>query len=328
MSRPKVYVTRRIPEPALEQLRKECEVEVWESDLPVDPAVLAGKIQEVDGLFALLTDRISAELLDRAPRLKVVANMAVGYDNIDVAACTARGVVVTNTPGVLTETTADLAFALLMATARRLPQSEKALRTGEWESWKPMEFTGQDIFGATLGIVGMGQIGAAVARRALGFNMRVLYYSRRRKPELEAALGCEYAGLDRLLQESDFVSLHCPLTRETRHLISDREFDLMKETAVLINTARGPVVDEEALVRALKEKKIWAAGLDVFSQEPVPVDHPLLQLDNVVALPHIGSASIRTRTRMATLAAENLLAVLAGKRPPTPVNWDEVRGGA
>lgn len=327
MARPSVYVTRRIPEAALEMLRSACDVEVWESDLPVDPDVLAEKIEGVDGLYALLTDRINGALLDRAPRLKVVANMAVGYDNIDVAACTKRGIVVTNTPGVLTETTADLAFALLMATARRLPQSEQALRSGRWESWKPMEFTGQDIFGATLGIVGMGQIGAAVARRALGFNMRVIYHNRRRKPDLEAALGCEYADLDTLLKEADFVSLHCPLTEETRHLISDRELDLMKESAVLINTARGPIVDEEALERALRAGKIWAAGLDVFSKEPVPVDHPLLKLENVVALPHIGSASIRTRTRMATLAAENLLAVLSGKRPPTPVNWGELRGG-
>lgn len=324
MSRPRVYITRRIPQAALDIIEASCDYEIWDSDQPVPPEVLSEKIRNADGLFALLTDKVDDELLSQAPSLKVVANMAVGYDNIDVAAATKRGVLVTNTPGVLTETTADLAFALMMATARRLSESERLLREGKWETWKPMEFTGQDIYGATLGIIGMGRIAAATARRALGFNMKVIYHNRRRKPEIEAALGCEYRELDDLLKEADFVSLHCPLTEETRHLISERELKLMKKTAVLINTARGPVVDEEALANALRDGEIWAAGLDVYSVEPISLDHPLLSLPNVVALPHIGSASIATRTRMATLAAENLVAALTGKEPPTPVNQDDL----
>jgi len=324
MARPRVYVTRRLPERAIDIIKQACDVEVWESDLPVPADVLAEKVKEIDGLLCLLTDKITDSLLASAPRLKVVANMAVGYDNIDVAAATRRGVLVTNTPGVLTETTADLAWALLMAAARRITDAERRLRAGEWQTWKPMEFTGQDVYGATLGLIGMGNIGAAVARRALGFGMRILYHNRRPNPLLEAALGCTYVDLDTLLKESDFISLHCPLTPETRHMISDREFKLMKKTAVLINTARGAVVDEEALVRALQQGEIWAAGIDVYSIEPVPLDHPLLKLDNVVTLPHIGSASIRTRTRMATLAAENVVAALTGKTPPTPVNAREL----
>ncbi len=320
MAKPRVYITRNIPQAALDIIDAACQWEQWASDEPVPREVLLAKAQQVDGLLTLLTDRIDQPLLAAAPSLKVIANMAVGYDNIDVAAATAAGVLVTNTPGVLTETTADLAWALLMAAARRLPQSERALRAGQWQSWKPLEFTGQDIYGATLGIVGLGSIGAAVARRALGFGMKILYYNRRPNPVAEAALGCRYVDLDTLLRESDFVSLHCPLTDETRGLIGRRELALMKPTAVLVNTARGPVVDEAALIDALKEGRIWAAGLDVYDVEPIAPDHPLLQLDNVVALPHIGSASIRTRTRMATLAAENLVAALTGKEPPTPVN--------
>lgn len=321
MSLGRVYVTRPIPEAGLELLRRECEVEVFpeEDRLPTKEEIIAG-VRGKDALLSLLTEEITAEVMDAAPNLKVISNYAVGYNNIDVEAATARGIVVTNTPGVLTETTADLAWALLMAAARRLPQSERALRAGQWQSWKPLEFTGQDIYGATLGIVGLGSIGAAVARRALGFGMKILYYNRRPNPVAEAALGCRYVDLDTLLRESDFVSLHCPLTDETRGLIGRRELALMKPTAVLVNTARGPVVDEAALIDALKEGRIWAAGLDVYDVEPIAPDHPLLQLDNVVALPHIGSASIRTRTRMATLAAENLVAALTGKEPPTPVN--------
>lgn len=320
MAKPRVYITRNIPQAALAIIDAACRWEQWASDEPVPREVLLAKAKQVDGLLTLLTDRVDQELLAAAPSLKVVANMAVGYDNVAVAAATAAGVLVTNTPGVLTETTADLAWALLMAAARRLPQSERALRAGRWQSWKPLEFTGQDIYGATLGIVGLGSIGAAVARRALGFGMKILYHNRRPNPLAEAALGCRYVDLDALLKESDFVSLHCPLTEETRGLIGRRELALMKPTAVLVNTARGPVVDEAALIEALKEGRIWAAGLDVYDVEPIAPDHPLLQLDNVVALPHIGSASIRTRTRMATLAAENLVAALTGREPPTPVN--------
>jgi len=323
VTRPRVYITRRIPQEALHIVARHCDFEVWDRDEPVDPAVLAEKIREVDGLLTLLTDAVTEDLLARARRLRVIAQMAVGYDNIDVEAATRRGIVVTNTPGVLTESTADLAFALLLAAARQLPQAERSLREGRWTTWRPMEFTGQDVHGAVLGIIGLGRIGAAVARRAAGFGMQVIYYSRSRKLDLEAALGCRYVDLPTLLGEADFVSIHCPLTPETHHLIGEPELRRMKPTAVLINTARGAIVDEAALVRALREGWIWAAGLDVYHREPLPADHPLLGLERVVALPHIGSASIRTRTRMACLAAENLVAVLTGQRPPTPVNWTD-----
>ncbi|HHW26387.1 MAG TPA: D-glycerate dehydrogenase, partial [Firmicutes bacterium] len=254
------------------------------------------------------------------PRLKVVANMAVGYDNIDVAECTRRGIVVTNTPGVLTETTADLAFALILAAARRVTEAERYLRQGQWKTWSPMLLTGVDVHGATLGIVGLGRIGEAVARRARGFSMRVLYANRSARPEVEAALGIERRGLDELLKSSDFVSIHVPLNDSTRHLIGERELNLMKPTAVLVNTSRGPVVNERDLYRALKDRRIFAAGLDVFDTEPIRSDNPLLELDNVVLLPHIGSASIATRTQMAVMAARNLTQVLAGQTPQNPVN--------
>lgn len=317
-----VYVTRRIPESALEMLRQQATVRLWDSeDRPVPREVLLREVRDADAVLSLLTDRMDEEVLAAAPRLRVVSNMAVGYDNVDVQACTRRGVVVCHTPGVLTETTADLAFALLLAASRGLCQAERDLRAGRWSSWSPMQWVGQDVYGKTLGIVGAGRIGAAVARRAQGFAMRILYVARSRKPDLEA-LGAERKELDDLLAEADFVTLHAPLTPETYHRIGERELRLMKPTAVLINTARGPLVDEAALVRALRERWIWAAGLDVFEQEPLPLDHPLLGLPNVTLLPHIGSASVATRTRMATLAAENLLSVLAGRQPPHAVNRD------
>jgi glyoxylate reductase len=293
---------------------------MWdEEDVPVPRAVLEEKIVEADGLYCMLTERIDEPLLERAKKLKVVSNMAVGYNNIDVKAARARGIKVCNTPGVLTETTADLTFALLTATARRLIEASDFLRRGEWKTWSPMLLTGQDVYGATMGIVGLGRIGEALARRARGFDMRVLYYSRSRKPEAEERLGLVHAELDTLLRESDFVCIMTPYTPETHHLIGERELSLMKPTAILINTARGGIVDEQALYRALKNGIIRAAGLDVFEQEPVPTDHPLLTLPNVVALPHIGSASVATRVRMAELAAENLLKVLAGEQPPHEV---------
>lgn len=314
MSKPHVYVTRRIPAEALEVIDRSCTYEIWdEDDAPVPSQVLAEKAKTADGLFTLLTEQITDELLAGAPRVRVVSNMAVGFDNIDVEAATRRRVLVANTPDVLTETSADLAWSLLMAAARRIPQSERALRDGKWDTWKPMEFTGQDVYGATLGIIGLGRIGAAVARRALGFGMKVIYHGRRRVPALEAALNAQYRTMDELLSESDFVSLHCPLTEGTHHLIGERELAKMRSNAVLINTSRGPVVDEEALYRALETMQIWAAGLDVWEKEPVNPEHPLLSLDNVVALPHIGSASIKTRTRMAVLAANNLVQALTGQ---------------
>lgn len=323
MSRPRVYVTRRLPEPALDAIAAACDCRVWpETDVPVPRGELIRQVADVDGILALLTERIDGELLDAAPRCRVVANMAVGYDNVDVAALTARRVLLTNTPGVLTETTADLTFALILATARRLIEADRFLREGRWKTWSPLLLAGQDVHGATLGIIGCGRIGAAVARRARGFQMKVLYFNRRRAPDLEAELGLEYCAMDDLLRRSDFVSILVPLSPETRHLIGARELSLMKPTAVLVNTARGAVVDEQALYEALRSKRIWGAGLDVFEVEPVPPDHPLLGLDNVVALPHIGSASVATRTRMALLAVENLVSALSGRRPPNLVNPD------
>ena len=281
-------------------------VEVWPEDKPVPRAVLMEKVRDADGLLCLLTDKIDEELLDNAPHLRVVSQMAVGVDNIDVAACQARQIAVGNTPGVLTETTADLAFALLLATARRLGEAERFVRGGQWETWSPMLLVGPDVHHATLGIVGMGRIGYEMARRAHGFEMNILYHTRSRHADAERDFGAKWMELDALLAESDFVSLHTPLTPDTRRLIGARELALMKSSAMLINTARGPVVDQVALVNALRTRQIAAAGLDVFEQEPLPANDPLMHLDNVVLLPHIGSASIATRTRMAVLAAENL----------------------
>jgi len=319
--KPRAYVTRKIPSEALDIIAASCDYRIWDSEgEPIPRDVLEAEIGDVDGVLTLLTERVDRHLLDAAPRLKVVANMAVGYDNIDVAECTRRGIVVTNTPGVLTETTADLAFALILAAARRVTEAERYLRQGQWKTWSPMLLTGVDVHGATLGIVGLGRIGEAVARRARGFSMRVLYANRSARPEVEAALGIERRGLDELLKSSDFVSIHVPLNDSTRHLIGERELNLMKPTAVLVNTSRGPVVNERDLYRALKDRRIFAAGLDVFDTEPIRSDNPLLELDNVVLLPHIGSASIATRTQMAVMAARNLTQVLAGQTPQNPVN--------
>jgi glyoxylate reductase len=320
MNRPRVYVTRLIPEEGLALVRAATTCRIWEGELPPPQEVLLREVAEVEGLLCLLTDRIDAALLDAAPRLRVVSQMAVGVDNIDVATCTRRGIPVGYTPGVLAETTADLAWALLMATARRVVEAEAYTRSGAWKTWEPMGLLGQDLHHATLGLIGLGGIGAQVAKRARGFDMRLLYSSRHRKPELEASLGLEHRPLDDLLREADFVSLHCALTPETRHLIGERELALMKPTAILINTARGSVVDQAALAAALKAGTIAAAGLDVFETEPVPLDDPILSLPNVVALPHIGSASVATRGRMARMAADNLLAALSGSRPPNLVN--------
>ena len=319
--RPNVYITRRIPDSTLEKISEVCQVEMWEEeDVPVPRDVLEEKIENIDGLFCLLTETIDEELLQKAKQLKVISNMAVGYNNIDVAAATEKGIFVTNTPGVLTETTADLTFALLMATARRIVEASDFLREGSWKTWSPMLLTGQDIYGATLGIIGMGRIGESLAKRAKGFDMRILYHNRSRKEEAEKTWGIEYADLDSLLRESDFVCVMTPYTEETRNLIGDRELSLMKKSAILINTARGGIVNEAALYEALKQNKIWAAGLDVFEQEPVDPDHPLLTLPNVVTLPHIGSASIQTRTRMAELAAVNLIQGVMGETPQNRVN--------
>jgi len=325
--RPQVFVTRRLPDPALQPLRAASDVRMFESeDEPVPRARLLREVGACDGLLVLLTDGVDGDLLAAAPRLRVVSCMAVGHDNVDVPACTARGVAVCNTPGVLTETTADLCWAILMACARRLYEGQRAVVEGRWSSWSPFFLAGQDVWGRTLGIVGLGRIGQAVARRARGFGMRILYSGPTAKAEAEAETGARRVPLDELLAEADYVVLLLPLRPETRHLVGAREFERMKPTAVLVNAGRGPLVDEAALVEALRSRRIWGAALDVFEREPLAPDHPLLCLPNVVAVPHIGSASIATRLGMARLAAENLAAVLSGRRPQACVN-PEVWGG-
>jgi glyoxylate reductase len=316
-----VLVTRLIPQAILDQMAAAAALRIWEeADRPIPRERLLEWIPGCAGLYCLLTDRVDAAVLDAAgPGLRVVSNMAVGYDNIDVAACTARGIAVGNTPGVLTETTADLTVALLLAAARRIVESADFVRAGEWQTWSPMGLTGQDVYGSTVGIVGLGRIGQAVARRLRGFDCRILYYDPTPSPEADA-LGAEYTDMDTLLAESDVVTLHCPLTPETHHLIDAATLRKMKPTAALINTSRGPVVDQAALLDALREGVIAAAGLDVTDPEPIAPDDPLLALPNCVVLPHIGSASVATRTRMAQIAADNLLAGLRGEPLPHCVN--------
>ncbi len=316
----KVLVTRRIPAAGLRLLEAEgFDLTVFSEEVPGRTELLEAA-RGASGVLSTVTERIDAGFMDAAgDNLKVVANMAVGYDNVDVTAARERGIVVTNTPGVLTETTADVAFMLMLAAARRLGEGERMLRSGKWRYWGPELLTGPDVWGKTLGIIGMGRIGEAVARRARGFEMDILYTSRSRKERVERKTGARRVHLDELLRESDFISIHTPLTTETRHLIGEPELQKMKPTAVLVNTSRGPVVDEAALADALAELLIFAAGLDVYEEEPAV--HPkLLQLENVVLAPHIGSASIETRSKMAELAAENLRSVLRGERPANPVN--------
>ena len=319
MMKPKVFVTRRVAAEIISFLEEVAEVEVWEEESAVPREVLMEKAKKADALFTMLTEKVDEEVLANASQLRIVANMAVGYDNIDVNAAKSRGVIVTNTPDVLTEATADLVFALLLATGRRLIEANRFLHNGEWSTWNPYLLAGQRCHGASLGLIGMGRIGEAVAKRAKGFDMQILYHNRRRRTEVEEALGARYVDLDELLRQADYVVVLTPLTAETRGLIGERELSLMKESAVFINASRGGTVDEQALYRALVEKRIWAAGLDVFQTEPVPVDHPLLTLPNVAALPHIGSATYETRNQMTRLAAENIVAVLTGKEPLTPV---------
>jgi len=319
MKKPNVFVTRRVAAEIISYLEEVAEVEIWEEESAVPREVLMEKAKKADALFTMLTEKVDEEVLANASQLRIVANMAVGYDNIDVNAAKSKGVIVTNTPDVLTEATADLVFALLLATGRRLIEANRFLHNGEWSTWNPYLLAGQRCHGASLGLIGMGRIGEAVAKRAKGFDMQILYHNRRRRTEVEEALGARYVDLDELLRQADYVVVLTPLTAETRGLIGERELSLMKETAVFINASRGGTVDEQALYRALVEKRIWAAGLDVFQTEPVPVDHPLLTLPNVVALPHIGSATYETRNQMARLAAENIAAVLTGKEPLTPV---------
>ncbi len=321
-ARPRVFVARIIPDEGLDPVRAACDVDLWTDELPPPRDELLRRVAGVDGLLSLLTDRVDDELLDAAgPQLKVVSNFAVGFDNIDVAALTRRSVPAGNTPGVLTETTADLAFALLMAAARRIPESVDYVRGGHWRTWGPMLLMGVDIHGATLGIVGFGRIGREMARRGRGFGMTILYHDvHPATPEEEAELGARQVEMDELLRESDFISLHVNLTDDTHHLIDAAALRSMKPTAVLVNTSRGPVVDPAALEAALRGGEIFAAGLDVTEPEPLPADHPLVGLPNCVVVPHIASASSVTRGKMAAMAAANLLAGLRGERLPTPVN--------
>jgi glyoxylate reductase len=319
--KPKIYITRKLPDIIVTRLAEFCEITMWEKEEePVPRKILEREIQDVEGLYCLLTETIDRPLLNMGTKLKIVSNMAVGYNNIDVAAATEKGIMVTNTPGVLTETTADLTFALLMATSRRLVEASHYLREGKWKTWSPMQLTGQDIYGATLGIFGLGRIGEALAKRAKGFDMKVYYHNRSRKVEVEEVLGIKYVDKERLLRESDFICVLMPFTPETKNYIGAKELSLMKQSGVLVNTARGGIVDEVALYEALKNRDIWGAGIDVFEEEPVKTNHPLLSLPNVVALPHIGSASVNTRLKMALLAAENLLQGLQDEKPKYLVN--------
>ncbi|WP_421101772.1 2-hydroxyacid dehydrogenase [Sporosarcina psychrophila] len=314
--KPRIFITRKLTEEAVASLHEKYDVRMWdEESVAVPRAVLLKEVAEADALWSVLADSINREVFEAGTKLKIVANMAVGYNNIDLEAAKEYDVIVTNTPGVLTETTADLAFALLLATARKLISAENEIRKGNWTSWAPMRFTGMDVGGATLGIIGMGRIGEAVARRAKGFDMQVLYHNRNRKPDAEAEYGLEFRELDTLLKEADFVIILAPFTPETAGMIGARELDLMKNTGVLINVARGGIVDEAALYDALKNGTIWAAGLDVFEKEPIPLDHPLLTLPNLTVLPHIGSASIKTRLAMMNLNAQAITDVLEGRKP-------------
>jgi glyoxylate reductase len=318
--RPRVFVTRKLPGKALEYLSGHADSDVWQGDLPPTPEELSWRAAECAGILALLTDRVDAALLDKTPNVVAVSNMATGFDNIDVAAASERLVLVTRTPGVLAETTADFAFALILAAARRVVEGDRYTRAGRWKTWGPETLLGQDVYGATLGIVGMGGIGREVAKRAAGFGMRVVYYSPRRKRDAEAETGARYATLDKVIAEADILTLHAPLTDETRHLVNAETLRTMKQTAVLVNTGRGGLVDQAALYEALRNGVIAAAAVDVTDPEPMPPDDPLLTLDNVIVTPHIASASVATRSRMALLAAENLVASLRGEAPEHAVN--------
>jgi len=324
--KPKVYVTREMPERGLNIIKQKFEAEVWKDYAPPPKKIIIEKAAKVDALATLLTDKIDSEVFDAAPNLKIVAQMAVGFDNIDIQEATKRGIHVTNTPGVLTETTADFAWALLMAVARRIVEADKYARTGNWKvSWHPMMMQGRDIYGATLGIVGLGRIGCAIAKRAKGFDMKVLYHDVVRRLDFEKEYNIQFTELERLFKEADFITINTPLTKETYHLVDEKKLKLMKKTAYLINNARGPIVDEKALYKALKEGWITGAALDVFEQEPISTENPLVKLDNVVVAPHISSSSYETRSKMAEMVAQNLVAFFEGKTPPNLVNPEVVK---
>jgi glyoxylate reductase len=327
MPKPKVYVTRELPERGLNIIKKYFDAEVWPEYAPPPKKVIIDKVKNVDALVPLLSDKIDAEVFNAAPKLKIVSQLAVGFDNIDLAEATKRGIYVTNTPEVLTDTTADFAWALLMAVARRVAEADRYVRGGQWKvAWHPAMLSGRDVHGATIGVVGAGRIGYAVAKRAKGFDMKILFYDvDPARTEIEKNLGGKKVDLDTLLKESDFVTLHPPLMKETHHLINAEKLKLMKKTAYLINNSRGPVVDEKALYEALKKGQIAGAGLDVFEQEPASLDNPLLKLDNVVVAPHISSASLETRLKMSEMVADNLVAFFQGKKPANLVNTDVLK---
>jgi glyoxylate reductase len=317
-----VLVTGNLPDTLIARIEAEHRVQIHRQDRPMERRVILESISDKQGLLSMITDTVDSELLECAPELKIVANFGVGYNNIDVPAATQRGIMVTNTPGVLTDATADLTMALMLAVARRVVEGDRRTRQGRFRFWAPFNFLGHEITGKTLGIVGMGRIGRAVARRAAGFDMRVLYHNRNPlSAEEEQVLRAQYADLKTLLQEADFVSLHTPLTPQTRHIIGSRELAWMKSDAFLINTARGAVVEEQALLETLKQGRIAGAGLDVYENEPA-LTPGLEHLDNVVLLPHVGSATVETRRRMAAMAVDNLLAGLEGRMPPNCINHD------
>lgn len=326
MPKPKVYVTRELPERGLKTIKERFDAEVWPEYAPPPKKTIIEKAKDVDALATLLSDKIDAEVFDAAPKLKMIAQLAVGFDNVDVQEATKRGIYVSNTPEVLTDTTADFAWTLLMALARRVVEADKYVRMGKWKvGWHPAMLQGRDVYGATMGIVGAGRIGYAVAKRATGFSMKILFYDVIPRPEMEKDFGAKKVDLDELLRQSDFVSVHVPLMKETHHLINAEKLRLMKKSAYLINNSRGPVVDEKALYEALNEGRIAGAGLDVFEQEPTSLANPLLKLDNVVVAPHISSASYETRSKMAEMVADNLIAFFEGKKPPNLINPDVLK---
>ncbi|UFT98225.1 D-glycerate dehydrogenase [Radiobacillus kanasensis] len=320
MSKPYVYITRQVPEQLVEPYREIANIGMWKhDDLPVDQETLEKEMAEADGIVTMLSDKVNEEILQKAKRLKVIANLAVGYDNLDLKVIENRGIVATNTPDVLTEATADLTFALLLATGRRLIEADQFVRQGKWKQWSPFLLAGSEMNQKNIGIVGMGRIGEAVARRAKGFGMEILYHNRTKKEEAEKELAAQFCSFEELLEKSDFVVCLTPLTDETKGLFNKDAFERMKQTAIFINVSRGAVVDEEALYDALVSGQIRAAGLDVFQQEPVDPNHPLLSLNQVVCLPHIGSASEETREAMIKLCLDNVTSVLQGKPPVTPI---------
>ena len=316
MTKMKVFVTREILPEGLEILRKNFDVDVWTEYAPPSKEIIKERIKDADAILTMLSDKIDAEIINSAPKLKIIAQLAVGYDNIDLKAAKERGIYVTNTPDALTDASADFSFALMMAVSRRVVEADKYVRAGNWKvAWHPSMMLGAPLRGTTLGIIGAGRIGQAMAKRGLGFDMRILYYNRSAKPEFEKECGAKRVELDELLKESDFVSLHVPLNDQTRGLINAEKLALMKKTAYLISNARGPVIEEKALYEALKNHEIAGAALDVFCTEPTPADNPLLELDNIVVAPHISSANTVTRTKMSVMNAEDITAVLMGKEP-------------